>query len=90
MTELNKTSLLQFPCEYPLKVFGRPESDFDRVVLGIVRRHGAVLPEGAVRSRSSSSGKYTALTITFLAASQQQLDAIYQDLSRAPEVLMSL
>lgn len=90
MTEPTRPSLLQFPCEYPLKVFGRPEPDFAGAVLDIVRRHVSVLPEHAIRARSSSGGKYTALTITFQATSQPQLDAIYQDLSRAPEVLMAL
>lgn len=90
MAELSRPPLMQFPCEYPLKVFGRPSAEFEGVVLGIVRRHATVLPESAVQCRSSRGGNYTALTITFEATSRRQLDAIYQELSRAPEVLMAL
>ena len=51
MTEQEQASLLQFPCEFPLKVFGPPDLEFESVVLAIVRRHVAVLPENAVRAR---------------------------------------
>jgi hypothetical protein len=89
MSEPGPDSLLQFPCEFPLKV-GRPGVDFEMAVLEIVRRHGADLAEGAIRSRASRNGNYQALTITFEASSRQQLDAIYQDLSRCPAVVMAL
>ncbi len=90
MTEPGPDSLLQFPCEFPLKVFGRPGVEFEVAVLEIVRRHGADPTEGAIRSRTSRNGNYLALTITFEASSRQQLDAIYQDLSRCQAVVMAL
>ncbi len=90
MTEPGPDSLLQFPFEFPLKVFGRPGVEFEVAVLEIVRRHGADLTEGAIRSRTSRNGNYLALTITFEASSRQQLDAIYQDLSRCQAVVMAL
>ncbi len=90
MTERGPAAPLQFPCDFPLKVFGRPGAEFELAVLTIVRRHGVELAEGAICARSSRHGNYLALTVTFQASSRDQLDAIYQDLSHCPEVVMAL
>lgn len=90
MTEREQASLLKFPCEFPLKVFGRPGADFELAVLTVVRRHGVELAEDAICARSSRHGNYLALTITFQATSRDQLNAIYNDLSQCPEVVMAL
>ncbi|CAI8867216.1 YbeD family protein [Methylocaldum szegediense] len=88
-TEIRAT-LLQFPCEFPIKAFGHNRPNFDGLIVEIVRRHVPNLSEGAVTARPSHGGKYTAVTVTIRAESQAQLDAIYQDLTRCNEVLMAL
>jgi hypothetical protein len=40
--------------------------------------------------RPSKAGTYLSLTITIVAQSREQLDAIYQELSSHPLVLMAL
>ncbi len=85
-----RTSLLEFPCNFPIKAFGRSREGLDVAIVAIVRRHAPDLAEGAVVSRSSGAGKFTAVTVTVRAKSQAQLDAIYRDLSSYPEVLMVL
>jgi putative lipoic acid-binding regulatory protein len=90
MTEPASPSLLTFPCDFPVKVIGRKEPDFESSVLVIFRRHVATLPPEAVSTRDSGGGKFTALTVTVTATSQQQLDDLYRELSRAPAVLMAL
>ncbi len=89
MTE-RRASLLQFPCDFPIKAFGRSREGLDAVIVTIVRQHAPDLKEGAVVSRLSGGGKFTAVTVTVRAESQAQLDAIYQDLSGCPEILMVL
>ena len=83
-------TLLRFPCAFPIKAMGRAAPGFDALVVGILRRHVPGLGEGAVSVRGSRGGKYVAVTVTVLAESQAQLDAIYRDLSACPDVLMSL
>lgn len=90
MTGRDPVSALKFPCEFPLKVFGRPGPEFESAVLAIVRHHVADLGEGAVRGRVSRNGNYLALTVTFKATSRTQLDAIYADLVRCRDVVMAL
>lgn len=83
-------SLLDFPCDFPVKAMGLATGDFDRRVAELVRRHAPDLGEGAVRSRPSQGGKYLAVTVTVRATSRAQLDAIYRELSACEAVLMAL
>ncbi|MCL7420286.1 MAG: DUF493 domain-containing protein [Methylobacter sp.] len=83
-------SLLEFPCQFPIKVMGRTSPDLDVSVVEIVRRHSPDIKEGAITSRPSKGGNYTAITVIIDASSRQQLDAIYQDLTDSPHILMAL
>lgn len=85
-----KSDLLEFPCDFPIKVFGRNDQDFDAVAVGIVRRHVQDLKEGAVRTTQSRNGRYLSVTITIEASSREQLDDIYQDLTDSEHVIMAL
>lgn len=85
-----KTSLLEFPCVFPVKVIGKDSDGFRESVVEIVRRHVPDLSDDAVTTRSSSGGKYLAVTVTFLAQSREQLDAIYRELSRHEQVVYVL
>lgn len=82
--------LLEFPAEFPLKAIGLGVEDFEAFVLEIVRRHVPGLPADASSTRLSGGGKYLAVTVTFTATSQAQLDALYRELSGHPRVVMLL
>jgi putative lipoic acid-binding regulatory protein len=83
-------SVLQFPCQFPIKAMGTSTIELDLHVVEIVRRHVDNIHENSAQSRPSKGGKYTAVTVTITATSKQQLDAIYQDLTDSPHVLMAL
>jgi hypothetical protein len=85
-----RESILEFPCDFPIKVMGEAIADFDNLVAEIVLRHVADLREGALRSRASSGGKYVSITVTIQAESQEQLDNLYRELSAHERVLMVL
>ena len=88
---MSKTdTLLEFPCQFPIKAMGKSREDFDAIVVEIVRRHVSDIREGAVTSRPSRAGTYTAVTVVIEASSREQLDAIYQGLTDSPDVLMAL
>jgi uncharacterized protein len=83
-------SLLEFPCRFQIKAMGKNRPDFDAIVVEIIRRHVSDIREGAVTSRSSRAGAYTAVSVVIEATSRAQLDAIYQGLSDSPDILMAL
>ena len=61
-------SLIDFPCDFPIKVIGKSDSDIDEHVVGILLKYVSTIYEGAVRSRRSKNGNYVALTITLVVA----------------------
>lgn len=83
-------TLLEFPCQFPIKAMGLSCDQLEISVIEIVNRHVSNLSEGAVAMRPSKNGKYTAITITVTAHSKQQLDAIYIDLSDCEHVSIAL
>ncbi len=87
---MSDETLLTFPCQFPIKVMGRSNLEFDLLVIDIVRRHAPDLHELAVTTRPSKDGNYLAVTVFVQASSKHQLDAIYQDLTSHPQVLMAL
>lgn len=86
----DEDTLLEFPCDFCIKVMGLSSHEFDVVVAEIVRKHAPDLGEGAVKTRPSKGGKYLAVSVTITATSKKQLDCIYQDLTDHELVLMSL
>lgn len=81
---------MQFPCEFPIKAMGLANDDFEAAVLTIVHKHCPELTEGSIVHRHSKDRKYLAITVTIHASNQQQLDAIYQELTDSSHVLMAL
>ena len=89
MSEQDNT-LLEFPCDFPIKAMGLADEQFETVVISIVRKHAPDLGEGAVRCVESKGGKYLSVTTIVRATSREQLDNIYRDLTACEQVLMAL
>jgi hypothetical protein len=85
-----RPSPFEFPCSFPIKVFGKDEDEFETLVVSIIQRHVPELHPENVNSRLSDGGKYLAVTATFIADSREQLDALYMELSAHKRVLMVL
>ena len=83
-------TLLEFPCDFSVKAFGKHSDTLVETVLALVRAHVDDVPDEAASSRESNGGKFLAVTVRFTATSKPQLDAIYQDLRAHPAVLMAL
>lgn len=82
--------LFQFPTDFPIKVMGRDTESFRTLTLAIIERHAGPVAAKDISERSSSKGKFLALTYTIRAESRAQLDKIYQDLTDSGVVLVAL
>lgn len=82
--------ILNFPCDFPIKVMGKSTENFESLALEIIHKHVPTLEPDALRSRKSKDGTYISLTATVHVDSQDQLDALYQALSACEDVLMTL
>lgn len=86
----NEESLLEFPCDFPVKVLGRASEDFVAIVTEIVTRHAPGLDEGQISTRPSRDGNFVSITFIIVARNREQLDALYEELSAHDRVLMAL
>lgn len=85
-----ENSLIEFPCDFPIKAMGRCDSDFEATSLDIVRRHAPDFDVARMKIVASQKGNYLSVTFTIQATSQEQLDSIYRELTACEELLMVL
>jgi putative lipoic acid-binding regulatory protein len=88
--EVERETLLEFPCKFPIKAMGRHDGGFEVLVTGIVLSHASLYEGEVVTTNASSNGKYISVTVVIEALSRDQLDNIYQDLTDCEQVLMAL
>jgi len=90
MTDHDKDTLLQFPCDFPLKIMGRNVDGFADAVLAVVLRHAPDFDAASLQMRASRAGNYLSCTCTVRATSRAQLDALYLELTSHPLVKVVL
>jgi len=90
MTSEQQVSLLEFPCQFPIKAMGRHDAEFERVVREIIFSHAELVTGESLRITPSKAGNYISITAVIQAISQSQLDAIYQSLTDCELVLVAL
>jgi putative lipoic acid-binding regulatory protein len=83
-------SLVVYPSDFPLKIFGLQHPDFAQSVLDVVMKHAPDFVPASTEMRASKTAKYISLTCTIRATSRKQLDAVYQELVDHPLVKMVL
>ena len=90
MTVPKEQKLLDFPCDFPIKMMGREQPEFRDAAVALVERHTGKIRSDAIRTAPSRNGNFLSITITIKARNQQQLDDIYSDLSAHEEILVAL
>lgn len=83
-------SLIEYPCDFPIKVFGQSQEGFAKAVMEVVIKHDPDFKPASIEMRNSKQGRYISLTCTVRATSREQLDALYQELCDTPQVVMVL
>ena len=87
---MNDETLLEFPCEFPIKIMGRESAEFRALARALVEKHTGPLADDAISTALSRNDSFVSVTITVNAQSQQQLDDIYHEITSHDEVLMAL
>lgn len=83
-------TLIDYPCDFPIKVLGHTRAGFAQAVLEVVQRHAPDFDGAAMEMRPSRKGKYLSVTCVIRATSREQLDALYRELCGHPMVVMVL
>ncbi|PKO63565.1 MAG: hypothetical protein CVU22_27310 [Betaproteobacteria bacterium HGW-Betaproteobacteria-16] len=79
-------TLVEFPCDFPIKVMGETRDEFAQTIIDVIRIHDSDFDATKVEMRASSAGKYLSLTCTVYVTSKPQLDDIYRALTAHPMV----
>ncbi len=87
---MNDETLLEFPCDFPIKMMGRDTPEFHSTARQLIEKHTGPLDDDAVQSALSRNGRFVSITVTVNAQSQQQIDDIYRDVTANADVLMAL
>ncbi len=87
---MNKDSLIEFPCDFPIKIIGNNTTSFVDDILAIVNAHFPALDTALITKNLSKDSKYISLTVTVFAENQNMLDAFYQDVTNHPDIKMVL
>ena len=85
-----QSSLIEYPCDFPIKIMGKAQQDFTQIALAIVKYHAPDFDTETMSIRASKNGTYLSITCTIRATSRSQLDALYQALSDHPMVAVVL
>ncbi len=83
-------SLIEYPCDFPIKVMGAHVEGFAEAVVHVARQFDPGFDPATVEHRPSKGGNYLGLTITVRATSRTQLDELYRTLSTHPMVKIVL
>jgi putative lipoic acid-binding regulatory protein len=83
-------SLIEYPCDFPIKIMGRTAPGFAQEIVGVVMRHAPDFDSASVEMRLSKKNRYLSLTCTIRATSREQLDGLYRELCDHPAVVMVL
>jgi putative lipoic acid-binding regulatory protein len=87
---LESESLIEYPCDFPIKVLGRTQAGFAQAVLEIVQAHAPDFDGATMQMKTSRQGKYLSVTCVIRATSRTQLDDLYRALCDHPMVVMVL
>lgn len=85
-TPPEQETLVEFPCDFLIKVMGETSDTFAASMLEVIQNHEPKFDASKIEMRGSSSGKYISLSCSVFVESKPQLDAIYRALSTHPLV----
>jgi hypothetical protein len=83
-TPPDKDSLIEYPCDFPIKVMRLKVEGYLEAMSHVVRQFDPDWTEDRLETRESAGGKYLSLTFTVRATSREQLDELYRTLSSHP------
>lgn len=83
-------SLLEYPCDFPVKILGHTQAGFAQAVVEVVKRHAPDFDPATLELRASKRRNYLSVTCVIRAISREQLDGLYRELCDHPMVVMVL
>ena len=91
MNKIDKPSLIDFPCQFPIKIMGINDPELVPQIIAIVSGKSPEFnPDSDIIVKNSSKGNYLSVTASIMAHSQEQIDSIYVELNSHKLVKITL
>ena len=85
-----KASLIEYPCDFPIKVMGARVDGFAEAMAQVAQQFDPGFNPATIEMRPSKAGNYLSVTLTIRATSREQLDNMYRALTSHPMVKVTL
>lgn len=85
-----KESLIEYPCDFPIKVMGARVDGFAEGMAQVAQQFDPSFNPATIEMRPSKAGNYLSVTLTIRATSREQLDNMYRALTSHPMVKVAL
>ncbi|MDE3233098.1 MAG: DUF493 family protein [Pseudomonadota bacterium] len=85
-----KASLIEYPCDFPIKVMGARVDGFAEAMATVAQQFDPGFNPATIEMRPSKAGNYLSVTLTVKATSREQLDNLYRALTSHPMVKVAL
>ena len=89
-TDAQRESLIEYPCDFPVKVMGARVDGFAEAMCHIAQQFDPSFNPATLEMRTSKAGNYLSVTLTIRATSREQLDNLYLALTGHPMVKVAL
>ncbi|MDR3501649.1 MAG: DUF493 domain-containing protein [Legionella sp.] len=87
---MTETTLIEFPCHFPIKIMGKNSPLFLEEIREIVLNHFPTIEQEKITHKPSKENNFLAITVVVYAENQAMLDAFYQDVTKHPDIKMVL
>ena len=88
LTDSDDVQGLVFPCTLDIKIFLNSDPDNFTLARELILKHVPVSDLIRISDKSSKKGKYQSLSCKVRAESQGQMDALFQELTSHPKIIM--
>ncbi len=85
-----KESLIEYPCDFPIKVMGARVDGFAEAMADVAKQFDPGFAPATIEMRPSKAGNYLSITLTIRATDREQLDNLYRALTGHPMVKVAL
>lgn len=87
---MTNTTLIEFPCNFPVKIIGTNSSSFFDDIKAIVHEHFPNIEDHCISQNMSQKSNFLAITVTVFVKDQEMLDNFYRELTKHPDIKMVL
>lgn len=81
---------IEFPCDYPIRIFGEASEEFQPRMLAVLEQQKVTFKHDSIRCRPSKAGAFLSLKIVIWAEGKDQLASLFEALKKTGLVKMVL